>query len=240
MQKKQIKYMFAFVLTIFIFFLQSVFDRIGWRTASIFDYSIIDNDGLFMMVSVHHIVQAILALLVIFILYKTKGYVDFKLKPKFDIVGIKYTIFFCVATIIYYIIVYIIGSKINSIGVYDYELNTANVVGTLGFQLLLSGTSEEILFRSLPIVLYKKVFNIGKKSDDVLAVVLTSVLFAIGHFNRNLSISIQWFQIVYAFVWGLIFGFVFIKSKSVIYPMIIHGMSNLISVGGCYLYMSLV
>ena len=240
MQKKQIKFMFAFVLTIFIFFLQSIFDRIGWWIASIFDYSLIDNDGLFMMVSVHHIVLALLALLVIFILYKTKGYVDFKLKPKFDIVGIKYTMFFCVATFIYYIIVYIIGSKLNSIAVYDYELNITNVVGTLSFQLLLSGTSEEILFRSLPIVLYKNVINSNKKSADVLAVVLPSVLFAIAHFNRKLPISIQWVQIVYAFVFGLAFGFVFIKSKSVIYPMIIHGMSNFISAGCCYLYMSLV
>lgn len=240
MQKKQIKYMFAFVLTIFIFFLQSIFSRIGWWIASIFDYSLIDNDGLFMMVSVHHIVQALFALLVIFILYKTKDNVGFKIKPKFDIVGIKYTMFFCVVIFIYYIIVYIIGSKLNSIAVFDYELNIANVVGTLSFQLLLSGTSEEILFRSLPIVLYKNVINTNKKSDDVLAVVLTSALFAIAHFNLKLPISIQWFQIAYAFVLGLAYGFVFIKSKSIIYPMIMHGMSNFISVGGCYLYMSLV
>ena len=176
----------------------------------------------------------------IFILYKTNDNVYFKLKPKFDIVGIKYTTFFCIATSIYYIIVYIIGSKLNSIAVYDYELNTVNVIGTLGFQLLLSGTSEEILFRSLPIVLYKKVFNTSKKSDNVLSVVLSSFLFTIAHFNMNLPISIQWFQLAYAFVFGLAFGFVFIKSKSVIYPMIMHGMSNFISVGYCYLYMSLV
>ena len=34
-------------------------------------------------------------------------------------------------------------------------------------------------------------------------------------------------------------GYIFIRSKSVIYPMIMHSMSNVISVGGCYLYMVL-
>ena len=225
-------------MTIVILFLQNIFSWIGWQVASIFDYSPIDNDGLFMTVSVHHIVQALLALSVIFIL-KAKDIVGFKLKPKFDIVGIKYTVFFCVAISIYYIIVYIIGLRLGSIAVYDYELNTVNVVGTLSFQLLLSGTSEEILYRSLPIVLYKKIINTNKKSDDVLAVVLTSVLFAIAHINWKQPISVQWLQIVYAFTLGLAYGFAFIKSQSVVYPMIMHSVSNFISVGGCYLYMIL-
>jgi hypothetical protein len=34
---------------------------------------------------------------------------------------------------------------------YDFTLDQRNVLGTLGFQLLLSGTSEEILYRALPI-----------------------------------------------------------------------------------------
>lgn len=240
MQKQQTKYMFVFLLTIFLFVIQSLCSKIGGWMADVFDYSQIDNDGLFMRISVHHIVQALLALLVIFILYKTRDNVDIKLKPKFDTVGIKYTIIFCVVISIYYIIVYMIGSKLNSIAVYDYELNFVNVVGTLSFQLFLSGTSEEILFRLLPIVLYKIVLNSDKKIDNIISVVLTSVLFAVAHMKLQLPLSIPWFQVVYAFVLGLAYGFVFIKSKSVIYPMIMHGMSNFISVGCCYLYMSLV
>lgn len=135
---------------------------------------------------------------------------------------------------------YIFGGFLNSIGVYDYKLNRWNVIGTLLFQLFLSGTSEEILFRSLPIALYMNMLNAGKKREQVFAVTLTSFLFAAAHINMFDNFSANWFQIGYAFVLGLAYGFVFICSKSVIYPMIMHSMSNVISVGGCYLYMSIV
>lgn len=239
MQKKQIKYIYAFVLTAAIFIIQEIFSESSVLIARLFDYSAIDKDDLFMWISVHHILQALFALMIIFILHKAKGISGFKLKPKLDKAGIKYTIIFCIAILIYFIAAYIVGSIFNSIGVYNYELSTANVVGTLSFQLLLSGTSEEILFRSLPITLYKTVLDGEKKYDNILTVILTSFLFALAHFNWQQPIYVQWFQLVYAFTLGLAYGFVFIKSKSVIYPMIMHGMSNFISVGGCYLYMSL-
>ena len=51
-----------------------------------------------------------------------------------------------------------------------------------------------------------------------------------------------WFQCKYggAFVLGLAYGYTFIKTKTAVYPMIMHSMSNVISVGGCYLYMHFV
>ena len=76
------------------------------------------------------------------------------------------------------------------------------------------------------------------KKDNTKAVVIAAVLFGIAHIDI-LHLSFDPFQVCYAFVLGLFYGYTFIKTKSVIYPMTMHSMSNVISVGGCYLYMFL-
>ena len=51
-----------------------------------------------------------------------------------------------------------------------------------------------------------------------------------------MSISFSIFQLVYAFILGLAYGFTYIKSKSIIYPIIMHGMSNFLMVGIGYVF----
>ena len=77
------------------------------------------------------------------------------------------------------------------------------------------------------------------KTNKVLAVVLSAFLFGLAHINV-FNFSVSWFQVCYAFVLGLVYGYTFIKTKTAVYPMIMHSMSNVISVGGCYLYMHFV
>lgn len=223
-------------LTIGLFLLQFAFSRLGGQVSRMFDTSAADADGLFLQISIHHIIQMLLALLTIYVLHKCKGMNGFKLSPKFDPKGMRYAGIFCLVILLYYLVLYIAGHYLQSVNVYDYELNRTNVLGTLGFQLFLSGPSEEILFRSLPIVLYLHVLNPEKKRDRVLAIVLSSLLFGVAHINF-FEFAVSWFQVCYAFVLGLAYGFTFIRSKSVIYPMLMHSISNVISVGGCYLYM---
>ena len=110
-------------------------------------------------------------------------------------------------------------------------------MGTLGFQLLLSGTSEEILFRALPITVIGNLTN--SKSKNVLGILVASVLFSIAHIQWSLvpfTISFDLFQLVYAFILGIAYGVTYIKSKSIIYPMIMHGMSNFLMVGIGYIF----
>ncbi|MBO4579985.1 MAG: CPBP family intramembrane metalloprotease [Clostridiales bacterium] len=223
-------------ITVLLFIFQYAASRMGSFVAGRFDYSTVDKDGLFMSVAVHHIIQMLAAILVIALLTRTIDAENFKLKPKADKKGIIYTLIFCLVLGIYYLVVYIIGTYTHTISVYDYELNRTNVLGTLGFQLLLSGPSEELLFRSLPLGVYLYILGHESKKDTWLAIVLASVLFGIAHIdivNRN----IPWFQVGYAMVLGTAYGYTFVKSKSIIYPMIMHSMSNVISVGGCYIYM---
>ncbi|MBQ9887432.1 MAG: CPBP family intramembrane metalloprotease [Lachnospiraceae bacterium] len=230
------KYLIASVLIAVLYAVQFLFSRIGWYIAALFDCSSIDSDNLFAQVSIHHIVQMIFAIAAIFLLYMFKNINGFKLHPKYDAKGIKYTVIFCAVLGLYYLIIYIIGSFTHTINTYDYELNHTNIIGTLGFQLFLSGPSEEILFRSLPITLLLYALKSDSRKDQMIAVISTAMLFGLAHINV-FTFSVPVFQVCYAFVLGIVYGITFIRTKSVIYPMIMHSLSNVISVGGCYLYM---
>ena len=236
--KRNTKYVITAILIVALFAVQFLFSRLGFLISQLLDYSSLDPDGLFAQVSVHHIIQMLCALALIFIIWKVKKTEGFKLRPRLDSRGIKDTLLFCLAITVYYLAVYIIGSLTNTISTYDYALNTTNVIGTLGFQLFLSGPSEEILFRSLPITVMLSVLDPDSKIDRAIAVSGAAALFGIAHINV-FTFQVPWFQVCYAFVLGIFYGYTFIRSKSVIYPMIMHSMSNVISVGGCYLYMVL-
>ncbi len=225
------------LLTVAILLCQVIIDRLGWRLASLFDFSIVDKDSIFMAVSIHHICILLFSIGIIFIMHKWKN-IDFKIKPKADKIGIKFTIIFCIAVMVHYSLMYIVGIATNSVGVYDYELNVTNVTGTLGFQLFLSGPAEEILYRALPLACLKSINQKGGKWFDLCIVILTSLLFVYAHVNFNFPLSAQLFSLLYVFMYSMAFGYAFIKSKSVIYPMIMHSISNVISVCLTYLYMA--
>lgn len=236
--KRKSKYVITAILIVALFAVQFLFSRLGFLISQLFDYSSLDPDNLFAQVAVHHIIQMLCALALIFIIWKAKKTEGFNLRPRVDSKGLKDTLLFCLAITVYYLVVYIIGSFTNTISTYDYALNAVNVSGTLGFQLLLSGPSEEILFRSLPIAVLLTVLDPDSRRDRAIAVISAAALFGIAHIDL-FTFRVSWFQVCYAFVLGIFYGYTFIRSKSVIYPMIMHSMSNVISVGGCYLYMVL-
>ena len=128
----------------------------------------------------------------------------------------------------------------------DFPLNITNVAGTLGFQLLLSGPVEEILFRALPITLlvYACGFNTGKpikifKWEIPSEIMIAAVLFAIAHIGWELNpFSITQFnihQLVLSVVVGIFYGLAYQKSKSVLYPMIMHSIANVLIIGAWYI-----
>ena len=224
------------MITFLLFIAQLIISKLSCYVSAAFDLSAIDRDGTFLQVTVHHIVQMAAALIMMHILHRSKNITGFKLAPSYDKRGVKYTLLFCTILLAYYSVVYTVGHFTQSIAVYEYELNRTNVLGTLGFQLLLSGPSEEILFRALPIVLYQQILNTENKADRAIAVGLSALLFGAGHINV-FQFNIPWFQVCYAAVLGTVYGYTFIKTNSIIYPMVQHSLSNVISVGGCYLYM---
>jgi len=225
-----------------LFIVQTFASKLGGFIADLFQYAVIDKDDTFMSISVHHIIQMIVALVLIFVISK-KSDLEFWLKPRLNKSGILYTTIFAIVILIYVLISYVVGYSLNTIVPYAYELNVANVLGTLWFQLFLSGTSEEILFRAFPITVLGGVIGKDNKKGYAFIIVIASVLFSVAHIQWSLfpvSLTFSWFQLIYAFILGIAYGFTYVKSESIIYPMIMHGLSNFFMVGIGYIFMAVM
>ncbi len=129
----------------------------------------------------------------------------------------------------------------NQLPVYEFPLDGRNIIGTLGFQLLLTGPAEEVVFRALPIILLTRSFgkSIQIKGYVALEVILASILFAFAHVSWSITplhFEADFFQIIYAFAMGTIQGIVYQRTKSILYPVLMHSFSNVLMVGGGYVF----
>ena len=228
-----------------LFVFQNLASKAGGLVAGFFDYASIDKDGVFMYITVHHLVQMAIACAAIVLARKmpsrlgTLRGTDFHLKPRLSKAGICCTAVFTVIITLYVFISYIAAYRLNRIEPPGYKLTAANVIGSLGFQLLLSGTSEEILFRSLPITILDVLSSRPGRGRQLLSIVIAAFLFSLAHIRWSLfpiSVSCSCFQLVYAFILGIAYGITFLKSRSVLYPAVMHGLSNFVMVGAGYMF----
>lgn len=228
------KYVLKFILILFLAFVLLIAPKIGGWIADLFNYQAIDPDGAFMWISVHHIVQAIIIMILMFIFVKfTK--VKFHLGLGDREQGMGYLKKFMMVFSGYAAIAFIISIASGTFGQFAYPLNTRNITGYLGFQLLLSGPSEELIFRAFAISLFA-FFITEKRINKHLsyAVLFAAIIFGIAHigFSFNpFSISYSLFQVGYAMVLGYFYGDCYEKSKSVVYPMIMHSFTNVVMIG---------
>lgn len=226
-----------------IFFIQQLASKLGGFIANLFDYSTVDKDSVFAWISVHHIVQLIVALIIILILSRVLK-CNFNLKIGNIKVGIQYVTKFTIILLIYVLITYISGYYFSQIKPFNYELSMNNIIGSLGFQMFLSGSSEEILFRALPITVLIYTFGsnkkiVIKKLSVPLEVFIAALFFSIAHVSWSLNpfiINANMFQLVYAFVLGIAYGFAYVRSQSIIYPILMHSISNVLMVGIGYIF----
>ena len=210
--------------------------------ADAFVYDAIDPYGLFAWISVHHIVQLAAGMALVLILAKLLRR-DFGLTPGERKAGFKavalFSAGFCVYTVVAFGITWIAGNG----PAIDFPLNAQNVGGTLVFQLLLSGPSEEVLFRALPVTMLaivneRSIVVKAGKFHISLECVLAALLFSFAHVRIDLLtfvFSADAMQLVFSFALGIAYGYVFQKTKSVLYPMIMHSVSNVFMVGAGYL-----
>lgn len=227
----------AFVLLLAV---QILLGKAGHFLANTVPFQQIDPYDVFAGISIHHAMQMIIALILIVMLSKLFK-IDFYFKLGDVRKGIKYFVLFTTAIALISVALHIFMYINNQLPVYDFPLNRRNILGTLGFQLLLSGPSEEIVFRALPITMLTYVFgkSIPIKGSITLEVILASVLFSFAHVNWSLNpfvFDMDFFQISYAFVLGSIQGVVYQRSKSILYPMLMHSCSNVLMVGVGYLF----
>ena len=231
------------IMILLLLVFQEVLGKVGRIVADLLPYERFDPYKAFAWVSVHHITEALIALAVIMILSKLLkadfgfGLGDRKKGTEFVVV---YTAIFAGVTLVCHILMLIN----NMLPVYEFPLNTNNVLGTLGFQLLLSGPAEEILYRALPITVLVLVLgkSVKVKWGITLETIIASFLFAIAHAKWSLFPFIfeaNYSQLCYAFVSGLILGKAYQDSGSIVYPMFMHSISNVLMVGAGYLFLLL-
>ena len=79
---------------------------------------------------------------------------------------------------------------------------------------LIPAVCEELLFRGV-------IINCLKHKGQVFAVVLSSIMFSIFHFSP--------IQLIYPLCWGLLLGIVYLRTKNIIFPMIMHFINNALS-----------
>lgn len=237
------KVVFVLVTFIFLFFLQIFLGKIGHVTATMIPYRQIDPFESFAEISIHHAFELFAAILIILLLRKLLK-LDFYFQLGDKNTGMKslgiFTLVFLIISIAQHTYMVVNGQ----LPAYEFPLDERNILGTLGFQLFLSGPAEEVVFRALPIVLLT--FSIGRsikiKGNVTLEVILASILFAFAHVDWSLSplaFRFSLFPIIYAFVLGTIQGVVYQKTKSILYPILMHSFSNVLMVGGGYVFTAL-
>lgn len=117
----------------------------------------------------------------------------------------------------------------------SYTPSTIDAAGFL-FGMLITGLAEETIFRGLLVgmlvVLVPGRLRIGKV-DLPVAAYLVALLFGLAHWETfvvdPLHTAIA--QQVYAFTWGLVYVWLMERSRSLLAPIVAHGVGNFTEVG---------
>jgi len=208
--------------------------RLAGLVVDLFNYQAIDPDGSYAWIAVHHIVQALIFIIMIFIIVRFKP-LDFGFSWGNKAVGRKYvlifTLIFTAGSLVNHILAIITGS----FQPFQYPLTAVNIFGQLGFQLFLSGPSEELIFRAFAIIMLalavKGRFFRGKIS---YANFIAAIIFGLAHIGFSFtpfSLNYSLYQVILSIALGVFYGDCFEKTGSVYYPMMMHSISNIVMVG---------
>ena len=203
--------------------------------ADIFNYQSIDPDGSFAWISIHHIVQALIFLLIIIVISTKFKSLEFGFGWGNKEAGKRYVLLFALIFGVGSIVSHLIVVLTSSFQHFPYPLTSTNIIGQMGFQLLLSGPSEELIFRAFAITMLAMVIKgriLGGKIS--VANIIAAVVFGLAHVNFSLAtfeVNYNLLQVIMAVTLGLIYGDCYEKTGSMFYPMMMHSISNIIMVG---------
>lgn len=196
----------------------------------------LDSANAFLYITIHHIFQGVIALLLIYVvsLFRKISLIDFGLNMNQWKYSVKRVIQFA---FVWWIIQLSVGYYMMSSGtvgdLFSFELNVKNYVGYFLFQILLSGTSEELLYRALLIgllIYIGKQLGFSKKINITFAILTSLTAFIIGHVSYTLFpfaiLSYNVLQLLTVVIFGGFEAFLFIKTKSVFGPILAHNVLN--------------
>lgn len=208
-------------------------------------YMSIDPYGLYWYISLHHIFQLLLSGgLILFLSYTFKKRFDFFLRiPNKIKKSIQISLYFVLA---WMIIQFGVGYALVSNGMVDstfsYPLNASTLVGQYLFQIVLSGTSEELMYRALIIGIlnaYLIKTSLSTSNKVILIYLLNLIPFILGHIPYQLNPFIVYspnmLQMLTVFTLGSIYTYLLFKFDSIIPPMIVHGLMNVVIISSGFI-----
>ena len=105
------------------------------------------------------------------------------------------------------------------------ELNAETII----FQLTMPGIDEEIAFRGIMLGLLIKILKPSSKTFFHPAIIITSLLFGMAHglfLNESYELTFNSYPFFNTLIHGMIWGFVTIKSGSILLALISHNIGN--------------
>ncbi|WP_290653091.1 type II CAAX endopeptidase family protein [Aquisalimonas sp.] len=208
--------------------------RLAAMVANLFEYGAIDPDGSWAWISVRHIVQALIVLVLIFVIKQFKP-LQFGFSWGDKAAGKKHVLLFILFFTLYTAGAYATTILTNSFQHFQFPLTGGNIGGYLGFQLLLSGPSEELIFRAFAMTMLGLMVSGGLfKGKLSYANIIAAVIFGLAHMRFTFApfeVTYIPFQVIFAFVLGLFYGICYEKTGSMYYPMIMHSYGNVLMVG---------
>lgn len=222
--------------------------RLAGAFAGLFDYAALDPDGAFAWVSVHHIAQAAVFLILMIAICRVSA-IRFGFGWGDSRVGLFYVRACALIYAAYAVVSMLTVVSSGSFQGFPYPLTARNIVGQLGFQLLLSGPSEELISRAFAITMLARVASgvvfreetgagraVRRISGGSLSVanLIAAIVFGAAHVGVSfapLAVSFSLFQVIYSIVLGLFYGVCYERSKSMVYPMAMHSITNVVAVG---------
>lgn len=195
--------------------------------------SSLDPDSVFLYQGIRHIFMLLLSM-VLMKLWLTRRLGDYGFNLNDRKLSLKIFFWFC---LIYLVPVFFVNVLPHIISGkppwFQYPLNARNVACKLSYMYLLTGTTEEPLFRGFAIVLlsqsWKGTFRIWRIEISSAGLIATA-LFMFAHIYFTVFpfeiTHFSWLQQVWGLILGIYYAIVFQKTKSLLCPVLSHGYSN--------------
>ena len=225
--------------------LTRLISEMGWLFARPIVQSLLsfDPDGVFLPNSLHHIWQGLFAFLVILLLGRMFRIplTEFGFNLNKWRYSVRLVLQFClfwffVQGVMGYMMVSS-GGQAAFLAFFNFPLTTWNLGGYFAFQILLSGTSEEILFRALvmtPLLVYGKRAGLADKPTALLTAGITTLIFMLAHINIAFNpLRVTHFNLLQQFAslgFGIFYAFLFLRTRSILGPILAHNLLNAVIV----------
>lgn len=195
-----------------------------------------DPDGVYIWISLHHVWQLILTIGLMLIFSRNLRGWGFNLDNRSS--SLRHLKLFAICWTGYLVIQNVVFHFVAPPIWIDFPLTLENVSGYLGFQLLLSGTCEEPLFRGFVMVTLYPAFagSINLRKFEIPhAGLIAAVFFMFAHIRFSIwpfeIIQMLPNQLILSFFLGIYYAVVFHQTRSLLTPILTHNYLNFLLVG---------